>query len=153
MPGVRHAFVAWTARAEPRRGCCRGVAIVADSWWQANTARKKLKVTWAAHPTAAQSSEGFQTQADELGKARRRPSLRKDGDVERRSPRAGAKVVEAAYMYPFIPHAPLEPQNCAAQFKDGKLELWAPSQTPAAGSGHLAHDARHPADRRSRCTS
>ena len=52
---------------------------------------------------------------------------------------AGAtKKVEGTYAYPFISHAPLEPQNCTAQFKDGRLEIWAPSQTPDAGRNQVS---------------
>ena len=150
LPGVKHAFVVdGTANLQ---GLMPGVAIVADSWWQANSARKQLKVTWAAHPTSAQSSVGFQTKADELGKGAPTTSLRKDGDVEKAFTAAGAKVVEAAYMYPFISHAPLEPENCVAHWQGDKLELWAPSQTPArvSPSSRIRWASR---SRRSRCTS
>lgn len=138
LPGVKHAFV--IEGGTNLQELVGGVAIVADSWWLANSARKQLKVTWAPHPTASQSTEGWQAKADELGKGAYSNKLRTDGDVEKGFAGA-AKVVEAAYFYPFIPHSPLEPENCVAQFKDGKLEVWAPSQTPQAGVGVAARAA------------
>ena len=48
------------------------------------------------------------------------------------------KVVEGAYMYPFIPHAPLEPMNAVAQWQGDKIEIWAPSQTPGGALGVAA---------------
>ena len=130
LPGVKHAFV--VDGTNNLQGLVGGVAIVADSWWQAQSARKQLKVSWAAHPTSSQSTEGFQAKADELGKGPYSNKLRTDGNVDAALASA-AKVVEAAYMYPFIPHSPLEPENCVAQWQNGKIEIWAPSQTPAAG--------------------
>ena len=138
MPGVKHVFVVDRGgEMADLQGLVSGVAVVADSWYFANEARKKLQITWAAHPTGSQSSEGFAKQAAAFSTQAPQRTARKDGDVEAAFASA-AKVVEGAYSYPFIPHAPLEPQNCSARFENGKLELWTPSQTPANGLGLAA---------------
>jgi len=129
-PGVKHAFV--IDGGTQLQGLLPGVAIVADNWWLANNARKKLRVAWADHPTSQQSSAGFAAKAAELSKAAPQRNLRKDGDVDAALAN-GVKVVKGDYFYPFIAHAPLEPQNSTAIFKDGKLELWSPSQQPGGG--------------------
>jgi isoquinoline 1-oxidoreductase subunit beta len=130
MSGVRHAFI--VAGTENLSGLVGGVAVVADSWWAAHSARRSLQVTWEEGPTASQSSASFAAEAARLSRQPQQRSLRRDGDVD--AALAGAaKTVEAEYYYPFLAHAPLEPQNCTAHWQDGKLELWVPSQTPANG--------------------
>lgn len=134
MPGVKHAFVVdrpdITTPVIPQEpGLESGIAIVADTWWQAQSARKKLQVTWNEGPRAAFSSVQFAQNAEEMSKKPPQQNLRNDGDVDAAF-KGAAKVVEAGYSYPFISHAPLEPQNCTASFADGKLELWSNSQIP-----------------------
>jgi isoquinoline 1-oxidoreductase beta subunit len=137
LPGIKNAFVVTRpditdAVLPGDPGLENGIAIVADSWWYAQSARKKLQVTWDEGPRAGGSSIAFAQKAEELNKAGAQRTIRKDGDPDMAFTTA-AKVVEAAYSYPFISHAPLEPQNCTASFKDGKCEIWTNSQIPGSG--------------------
>ena len=142
LPGVRHvlvieggitpaAFTPWEPGMEP------GIAIVADTWWQAQQARKQLKVDWDLGPAASQSSEGFNNRAKELLAAPPATTVRKYGDVDA-ALKSSAKVVEATYQFPFIAHVTMEPQGATAHWKDGKLEMWSTSTLPADGRALVA---------------
>jgi isoquinoline 1-oxidoreductase beta subunit len=137
LPGVQNAFVVTRDQSKDvvlpgDPGLESGIAIVADHWWAAQSARKKLQVVWDEGARATGSSPEFQQKADAMGKGPGQNTVRKDGDVTAAFTSA-AKTVEAAYSYPFISHAPLEPQNCTASFKDGKCEIWTNSQIPGNG--------------------
>lgn len=130
VKGVKAAFV--VDGGEALDGLLPGVAVVADSWWAARKGRDAAKITFADHPTSQQSSANYLAKATELAKGAPLRTERKDGDVQA-ALKASAQTVEAAYAYPFLAHAPLEPQNCTAVFKDGKYEVWAPTQNPEPG--------------------
>jgi len=130
LPNVRDAFV--VKGGDDPQGLVDGVAIVADNWWAANKARESLQITWDEGATAAQSSAGYAEGAVQHAKSEPAVSLRKDGDAKSALANA-ARIVEAGYAYPFLPHLSMEPQNCTAEVRDGKVELWAPTQNPGPG--------------------
>ncbi len=142
-PGVTDAFVVDSNAAQLP---INGVAIVGDSWWLVNEARSKLEVTWEEGSTATQSTEDFDRQAQALSKKAPEQTLKSDGDAAAALGSA-AKTLQAAYQYPFLAHAPLEPQNTTAHVRDGELEMWAPSQTPQFARGDLSKALGIPQDK------
>jgi isoquinoline 1-oxidoreductase subunit beta len=128
--GVQDAFIVNGGAVFNALG--NGVAIVGTNWWQVNQARETLQVVWDEGATAAQSSAGFARQAVAISTRAPGAKVVADGDVTQ-ALGASAQRLEAAYSYPFLSHATLEPQNCTAHFHDGKVEIWAPTQNPDAG--------------------
>jgi len=129
LPGVTQAFVV-EGTGKPTE-VMPGVAIVARSTFDAIRAKRQLKVTWDESTASKDSWSKAVAEAQKLAKQKGAESLRDSGNVDQAF--ASGKVVEAFYTYPFVSHAPLEPQNCTASFKDGAVEIWAPTQTPDAG--------------------
>jgi isoquinoline 1-oxidoreductase beta subunit len=134
LPGVKHAFI---LEGTQLSGLVGGVAIVADSWWLAQSARQQLKVTWNEGKAATDSTVAFDKRAAELAPTLPATANRSDGDVEA-ALKGAAQVVEASYAYPFLNHAQIEPMNATAQFANGKMEIWAGTQTPAGARNTVA---------------
>jgi isoquinoline 1-oxidoreductase beta subunit len=130
VPGVLDAFV--VEGGDNPASIVSGVAVIGKTWWHAQQGRAKLNAKWQAGPSSKQSTADFDAQAAALAKQLAKTSIRKDGDPDAAF-KTAAKVIEASYSYPFIAHSPLEPQNCTAHYKDGKLEIWAPTQNPNPG--------------------
>ena len=151
LPGIRHVLlIAGSLSNDPvvssNPGMEPGVAILADTWWQAQSARSRLKVEWDLGPGATQSSANFATRAAELFDAPPANTIRTSGDVDTALTKA-ASVVQANYAYPFLTHATLEPQDTTASYKDGALEIWTTSQAPGNGRQMVARELNLPAEK------
>ncbi len=107
-----------------------GVAIVADNTWSAIQAKRALKIEWDESEASTDSWSNAMQEAERL-RHESGPRVVDSGDVDKAFDDS-TKQVSGFYRYAFASHAQLEPENCTASFKDGQLELWAPTQTPGA---------------------
>ncbi|MFC1835374.1 molybdopterin cofactor-binding domain-containing protein [Thermodesulfobacteriota bacterium] len=115
MSGVRHVL--------PVRS---GVAVVADSFWQAKKAAGALELKWDKGPNADLSMDEIWQRWEQLAK-KGGDRVRDDGDVDRAFAGA-ARLVEAVYRLPFQAHACPEPMNCTAHVTDRECDVWVPTQ-------------------------
>jgi isoquinoline 1-oxidoreductase beta subunit len=105
----------------------QGVAVLADGFWTAKKGRDALKVTWDESGTETRSSRDLISEYSELAK-KTGAVARNDGDVEA-GLKGAAKVIEATYTFPYLAHAPLEPNDCVIRrTEDGGAELLFGSQ-------------------------
>lgn len=107
-----------------------GIAVIADNTWRAFQAANAVKIEWAAgnHP---QTTEGLFAAIGKRAGYGEGVGFRKDGDVAEILKVARPEdVIEAEYRAPFLAHACMEPMNSTAQWKDGKLDIWTPTQVP-----------------------
>jgi isoquinoline 1-oxidoreductase subunit beta len=107
-----------------------GIAVVADNTWAAFQGRRKLNVSWEAGANSSYDSDSYKRQLQETG---RKPGkvVRNQGDVDAEFAKGG-KIVEAEYYVPHLAHASMEPPVALADFREGKVTAWAPTQDPQA---------------------
>jgi isoquinoline 1-oxidoreductase beta subunit len=141
LPGIRGVYVikgnVTELDAGLFNGLTDGVAIVADKWHQANRALAKLKVQWDGGETAKRSTQGFIEQAAKFAQGKPAETVKAEGDVDAALKNA-AKVLEARYEVPFVNHSALEPMNTTVSIKNGKVEIWSPTQMPGGGKTAVA---------------
>ena len=108
-----------------------GVAVIADSTWAAMQGRQKLKVDWEPGCERRLRIGGVQgVLAGDRAPDRRRWCAT-SATWTPRSPRGG-KIHEAEYYVPHLAHAPMEPPAAVAEYRDGKVTIWAATQNPQA---------------------
>lgn len=115
VPGVRHVLPVST-----------GVAVVADSYWQARKGAGELAVAWDEGKYAKISSQGIE-EAFRAAASRPEKTLEQHGDV--RAALSGAsRRLEADYWVPYLAHATMEPPNCTADVRPDGCDLWVGTQ-------------------------
>jgi isoquinoline 1-oxidoreductase subunit beta len=114
-----------------------GVAVVADNTWTALQAKRALKVTWT-NTSKARTYSTDKALPEFVARAKNPQdngvTMGSHGDTET-ALRTAAKRFEATFTCDHVVHMCLEPMNATALVRDGKLEIWAPSQAPTTVIG------------------
>lgn len=113
-----------------------GVAVVADTYWQARQALATVSIQWDEGPGARMSSAGI---AAELHAAVDKPgaTFKKQGDAEA-ALRTAARRIDATYEIPFTAHVTMEPMNFVADVKPDSCTLVGPTQFQQLAQGVAA---------------
>jgi len=119
------------------------VAVVADTWWRAQSALDALPIEWDLGANAQASS----TSIAEFLKAGLDAKDAVVGNANGDAPGAiasAARKIEAVYSYPYQNHATMEPMNATALWTPERCEAWAPTQNGDAAFAATAEAAGLP---------
>jgi isoquinoline 1-oxidoreductase subunit beta len=110
-----------------------GVAIIAESWYQAKTALDKMPIEWDVPPknaalNTANMRAALLASLDKPGKVR--VNLGDCDSVFASGTRNGVKIVEATYFTPYLPRARMEPGNATVLVTDNRVDIWIGDQSP-----------------------
>lgn len=110
-------------------GSTAGFAVVGKTSWHAKQAAMAVDVQWDQGSAEALDSQRIDAELLAHIQTDKGTAFFTKGDTAQAE--AGAKkMIEAVYHAPYLAHATMEPMNCTAQVKDGKVEVWAPTQVP-----------------------
>jgi isoquinoline 1-oxidoreductase subunit beta len=122
-----------------------GVVVIADTFWQAKTARDALRVDWdegtMSDFSTVELMRRYRETAKSLGK-----SVRRDGDPDAELAKAEKKI-EAVYEVPYLPHAMMEPLNCAVDLRADSCEIWTGTQFQTVDRARAAQVAGLPPEK------
>ena len=104
-----------------------GVAVVAKSTWAAFKGARALQIKWD-NGNFSMDTKDISKSFRDLAK-KRGVVARNDGNTEKAMKKVDSHL-EAVYEVPYLAHATMEPMNCTAHVKQGRCELWAPTQNP-----------------------
>ena len=110
-------------------GGTAGLAVVAKTTWQARQGAQAVQVQWQAPSAGALSSQAIQTELLAQLNAESGHTFYEQG-APSQAEQAAARRQDALYQAPYLAHATMEPMNCTAQVKDGRVEIWVPTQVP-----------------------
>src|SRR5439155_62669 len=100
----------------------QGVAVLASDFWSAKKGRDALAVEWDESGAFKLGSAEIMAEYKSLAATPGLPA-RKEGDLPGAFARA-AKTLEAAYEFPYLAHACMEPMNCVVKLSADACEIW-----------------------------
>ncbi len=106
-----------------------GVAVIADSYWKAQQAVKKIQLTLAAHALDNFSSANNLAELKKINDSESGFNFWKIADANKIITES-KRTITAEYTSPFLAHATMEPMNCTVEYRGDSATLWVPTQVP-----------------------